>query len=92
MYDDGSKEKNRNNSDIAISKQSFQVDGEHIYLYLNFKEMYFEFVNVDGKTVFRGGKATNRMVLMRQGKAELKKRGCSFGKETRDKSNKDERS
>lgn len=86
-YDDGSEGKNRNNAEIAISKQSFKVDGQSIYLYLNFKEFCFEFLDLEGKTVFKGGNTGNRAVLLRQAKRELKKRGCRFGKEKRNRTN-----
>jgi hypothetical protein len=85
IYDDGSKGKNRHNSDIAISKETFKVDGQHIYLFLNLKDMYFEFLDTDGKPIYRGGNTTNSEILLKQAKDELKKRGCRFATETRTK-------
>jgi len=86
VYDDGSKGKNRHNSDIAISKEAFKVDGQYIYIFLNLKEMFFEFLTQDGKVIYRGGNTKNSEVLLKQTKDELRKRGCKFGKETREKS------
>lgn len=85
IYDDGSKGKTRHNSDIAISKETYKVDDQHVYIFLNLKEMYFEFLDTDGKPVFRGGATKNSEVLLQQAKDELKKRGCRFAKETRSK-------
>lgn len=85
IYDDGSKGKNRLNSDIAISKEAFKVDDQYVYIFLNLKDMYFEFLDTEGKPLFRGGNTKNSEVLLQQVKDELKKRGCRFAKETRTK-------
>jgi hypothetical protein len=84
-YDDGSKDRNRHNADIAVSKKTFKVDGKDVYLYLNFKDFTFEFLDLDGNIIHKGGNTKNRAVLLRQAKAELRKRGCRFGKEKRTK-------
>jgi len=83
VYDDGSKGKNRHNSDIAISKETYKVDGQQVYVFLNLKEMYFEFLDTEGKPIFRGGNTKNSEILLQQAKDELKKRGCRFATETR---------
>ena len=85
VYDNGEKGKNRHNADIAISKETYFADGQHVYVFLNLKEMYFEFLATTGKPIYRGGNTKNTEVLLQQAKDELKKRGCRFAKETRTK-------
>ena len=89
-YDDGSKGKTRHNSTIAISRQSFNVKGNEVHIFMHLKDFYFEFIDKEGNALFKGGKATNTAVLLRQAKRELVKLGCEFGKEERKKSNIDQ--
>lgn len=86
-YDDGTKGKTRNNSTIAISRQSFKVGDNEVYLFMHLKEFYFELIDSEGNVLKKGGKASNTAVLLRQAKRELVKLGCEFGSETRTKDN-----
>lgn len=68
----------------GTSRQSFNLNGEDVRLFVHFKDFYYEVIRNDGTAVATGGNTKNRAVLLRQAKNALVKLGCKFDEETRD--------
>lgn len=71
---------------FGMSKQTFRVDGKDVRLFVHFKDLFFEIVDLDGNVIEKGGKTKNRAVLLKQAKRALTTMGCIFGDEKRNRS------
>jgi len=71
----------------GTSRQSFNIDGEQVRLFVHFKDFYFEVIKNDGTAIAKGGNTRNRAVLLRQAKRTLVKLGYEFSNETRNRDN-----
>lgn len=76
----------------GMSKQTFRVNGKDVRLFVHFKDLFFEIMDLDGNVIEKGGNTKNRAVLLRQAKRALTAMGCMFGDETRNRSEKENQS